>query len=539
MTRKQWLLRRASSAFFALALVLTLLPAAFAAMEDTTPPTLHSLTLDKTIVEAPGTITFTANVSDDLSGVEHVWLFFDKDYGMINQMQETQEPGVYSLTLEYGQWEPERTIQMTDIHLRDIAGNVHRVEYTNEYSFAVKRDTTPPILTAGTVRRTNDTAAAVGFTSNEAGTAYYNVVERGASEAAITDVDTVKNFASLGAVSAGTVTAKAVALTAGAKDIYVYVVDGNDNYSTGLKIETAAYVASSDATLSTLTLNAGTLSPAFNTATTSYTASVANSVNSVTIWATANEEHATISGTGGKTLSVGTNTFDITVTAEDSTTTKTYTITITRASADSPGDSTGGGNPGGGSAPIIPPTTPPITPPAISEPPVVAPNAPANMTDTAGHWGKEAIDYVISRGLFAGTSDTTFSPNAQMTRAMVWTVLARLDGQDITGGSTWYSAAQTWAAANGTSDGTAPQNNVTREQLVAILYRYAGSPAANHDLNGFTDAGQVSDWASPAMQWAVQTGLIVGSGNALNPQSDATRTEVATILMRYIQLIIS
>lgn len=126
-----------------------------------------------------------------------------------------------------------------------------------------------------------------------------------------------------------------------------------------------------------------------------------------------------------------------------------------------------------------------------------------------------------------------------MTRAMVWTVLARLDGQDITGGSTWYSAAQTWAAANGTSDGTAPQNNVTREQLVAILYRYAGSPSANHDLNGFTDAGQVSDWASPAMQWAVQNGLIVGSGNALNPQSDATRTEVATILMRYIQLIIS
>lgn len=123
-----------------------------------------------------------------------------------------------------------------------------------------------------------------------------------------------------------------------------------------------------------------------------------------------------------------------------------------------------------------------------------------------------------------------------MTRAMVWTVLARLDGQDTSGGANWYAQAQTWAAANDISDGTLPQGNVTREQLIAILYRYSGSPEANENLNSFGDAGQISNWASDAMQWAVQNGLIVGSNNALNPQGDATRAEVSMILMRYIQL---
>ena len=224
--------------------------------------------------------------------------------------------------------------------------------------------------------------------------------------------------------------------------------------------------------------------------------------------------------------------FSITVTAEDGTTKKIYTITITRASAGTPGGSTPGG-----STPTEPiaPTTPmsPEKPPA---PPVTAPNAPEKMTDTIGHWGKVGIDYVISRGLFVGTSETTFSPNTPMTRAMVWTVLARLDGQDTSGGASWYEQAQTWAEENKISDGTMPQSNVTREQLVSILYRYSGSPAASMNLNSFGDGELVSSWASDAMQWAVQSGLIVGSNHMLTPQSDATRAEVSTILMRYIQL---
>lgn len=190
----------------------------------------------------------------------------------------------------------------------------------------------------------------------------------------------------------------------------------------------------------------------------------------------------------------------------------------------------GSGSSSGGS--MKPPTTPEKKP----APPVVAPDAPSNMNDTASHWGKDAIDYVISRGLFAGTSNSTFSPDKQMTRAMVWTVLARLDGRTAGSGSSWYSAAQTWARDNGISDGSLPEADVTREQLISILYRYTGSPASDHDINNFADAGQVSDWATPAMQWAVENGLILGSDKSLNPQGNATRAEVAAILMRYIQL---
>ena len=228
--------------------------------------------------------------------------------------------------------------------------------------------------------------------------------------------------------------------------------------------------------------------------------------------------------TNGKTVNI-TAGGNYRLTSNTSEGTTTYTVTAY---------SGGGGGGGGSTTPTTP--TDPTTPEKEPAPPIVAPDAPAKMTDTAGHWGKEAIDYVISRGLFAGTSETTFSPNTQMTRAMVWTVLARLDGQDTSGGANWYAQAQTWATANGISDGTMPQGDVTREQLVAILYRYSGSPAASQNLNSFGDAGKISSWASDAMQWAVQNGLVVGSDNALNPQGDATRAEVSMILMRYIQL---
>ena len=202
---------------------------------------------------------------------------------------------------------------------------------------------------------------------------------------------------------------------------------------------------------------------------------------------------------------------------------------------------TGGGSSSSSGGSMTPPTTPttPVpqsTPEKKPAPPVVAPDAPGKMNDTASHWGKDAIDYVISRGLFAGTSNSTFSPDNQMTRAMVWTVLARLDGHTADSGSSWYSAAQIWARDNGISDGSLPEADVTREQLISILYRYTGSPASDHDINDFADAGQVSDWATPAMQWAVENGLILGSDKSLNPQGNATRAEVAAILMRYIQL---
>ena len=154
----------------------------------------------------------------------------------------------------------------------------------------------------------------------------------------------------------------------------------------------------------------------------------------------------------------------------------------------------------------------------------------------ATHWASEAVDYVVSEGLFNGTSDTTFSPDASMTRAMFFTVLARLDGVDTTGGATWYEKAMAWAVAEGITDGTNPEATITREQLAVMLYRYAGSPAAEGSLTGFADAASVSAWAQDAMEWAVAEGILTGkNGSALDPQGTASRAEVATMLMRFVQ----
>ena len=150
-------------------------------------------------------------------------------------------------------------------------------------------------------------------------------------------------------------------------------------------------------------------------------------------------------------------------------------------------------------------------------------------------WGADAVDFVTSRELFNGTSATQFTPNGEMTRAMIVTVLARLEGVDTTTGSTWYEAGQQWAMEQGISDGTNMLGSLTREQLAAMLYRYAGSPAVNGTITGFDDAASVSSWAMDAMTWAVQNGILAGSNGNLNPQGNATRAEVATMLMRFIE----
>ena len=118
---------------------------------------------------------------------------------------------------------------------------------------------------------------------------------------------------------------------------------------------------------------------------------------------------------------------------------------------------------------------------------------------------------------------------------MFVTVLARLEGVDTTTGSTWYEAGQQWAMEQGISDGTHMLGSLTREQLAAMLYRYAGSPAVNGTITGFDDAASVSSWAMEAMTWAVQNGILAGSNGNLNPQGNATRAEVATMLMRFIE----
>ena len=159
-----------------------------------------------------------------------------------------------------------------------------------------------------------------------------------------------------------------------------------------------------------------------------------------------------------------------------------------------------------------------------------------DFTDTKGHWAENAIDFATAHELFAGTSDTTFTPDSPMTRAMLMTVLARFDGQDTTGGAVWYEKAMAWAKENGISDGSNPDGSITREQLATMLWRYAGSPTGDGSLSSFGDSASVNGYAVEAMRWAVGEGLISGTdAGLLAPQGNATRAQVATILMRFVE----
>ena len=151
-------------------------------------------------------------------------------------------------------------------------------------------------------------------------------------------------------------------------------------------------------------------------------------------------------------------------------------------------------------------------------------------------WFADAVKYVADKGLMSGTGSDKFAPSATTTRAMLMTVLARYAGEDTTGGATWYEKSMAWAKAKGVSDGTNPNANITREQLVTMLYRYAGSPKADGKLDSFSDAASVSTYAASAMQWAVANGIVNGSNGKLNPQNNATRAEVAAILMRFCEM---
>ena len=149
-------------------------------------------------------------------------------------------------------------------------------------------------------------------------------------------------------------------------------------------------------------------------------------------------------------------------------------------------------------------------------------------------WYYASVRYIWERGLMQGVDEGQFAPGTSATRAMLMTVLARLDGQDTDGGETWYEKSLAWAVDAGVSDGSAPNGAATREQLVTMLYRYAGTPAVSGDhLSGFADSGEVSDWARDAMNWAVSTGLIQGRDSGLAPAGEAPRSELATVLHRF------
>lgn len=154
---------------------------------------------------------------------------------------------------------------------------------------------------------------------------------------------------------------------------------------------------------------------------------------------------------------------------------------------------------------------------------------------SANAWYYETVKAAYEAGLMNGVTDTEFAPNATLTRAMIWTILARASGVDTEGGATWYAKAQEWVVANSVSDGEDPMGNVTREQLVTMLWRLNGSEVMTGYIGNYIDTGDISEWANQAMLWAVQNGIIEGDENmALAPKADTTRAQAATFFVRYL-----
>lgn len=197
------------------------------------------------------------------------------------------------------------------------------------------------------------------------------------------------------------------------------------------------------------------------------------------------------------------------------------------------------------------PVLPPVTPIAPSKPAEPAPEKKATFVDVpTSHWAYDAVQTVVDLGLFNGVSANKFDPSGEMTRAMLVTVLWRLENKpaaaftgtfaDVKSGQ-YYTTAVEWALANGVVNGVspvsfAPDSVVTREQIAAILWRLEGSPVVSGDLSRFHDGNTVSGYAKQAMIWAVSVGLFSGdaSGN-LRPTAAASRAEVATLMCRYVE----
>ena len=167
-----------------------------------------------------------------------------------------------------------------------------------------------------------------------------------------------------------------------------------------------------------------------------------------------------------------------------------------------------------------------------------------------GAWYYEAVSWAYENGLMSGTAETVFSLKAATTRGMIVTILWRLEEKpesiapiaftDVKAGSYCYEAVR-WAAEHGIVNGKsatrfAPNDLITRQELAAILYRYAGSPLTDGELNAFRDKEKVSGFARSALCWAVEQGIVTGKGNqTLDPKGKSNRAEAASMLMRYCE----
>ena len=155
-----------------------------------------------------------------------------------------------------------------------------------------------------------------------------------------------------------------------------------------------------------------------------------------------------------------------------------------------------------------------------------------DFIDTRAHWAKDAIDFVSARGLVNGISDTIYAPNNSTTRAQLWTILARQNDADLTGGSIWYEKAQNWAKDKGISDGADPNAAINRGQMVTMLWRAMGQPAAASGVS-FADVPADSYYAQ-AVAWGIENGITAGVGNGkFDPDAACTRGQIATFLYNH------
>lgn len=138
-----------------------------------------------------------------------------------------------------------------------------------------------------------------------------------------------------------------------------------------------------------------------------------------------------------------------------------------------------------------------------------------NFKDTKKHWAKDSIDFVSARGLMNGKSSTAFAPEAKITRARLWTILARWEDVDLTGGKKWYSKARAWAKNQGISDGSRPNAAITRAEAITMLWRAQGKPAAEQET-AFKDVSS-DEYYAQAVAWAKEKGI--AQANSKGPDS--------------------
>ena len=285
-----------------------------------------------------------------------------------------------------------------------------------------------------------------------------------------------------------------------------------------------------------------------------------NATDKTVTWTSSKPEVATVDA-NGKVTAVVVGEATITAVAGD----KTAECKVTVSKKSSGGSGGGGSSSGGGSSKPndnkkdddkkadVKPNDDKKEEPKPTDSKITASNINTVFANVkAVQWYDEAVAYVYNNGIMKGSDNGGFAPNQSTTRGQIATMLYRLENEPAAGAvnftdvkpGQWYAPAVAWAAEQkivfGYANGAfGPEDNVTREQLAAILYRYAEAKqydvTAKKALTGFSDGAAVSGWAAEAMQWAVGSGLLNGSDGALNPQGYATRAEIAAILMRFCE----